>query len=784
MSSHVKTAGFFGPGIALMQRFPMSLKMLAMAAVLVVPLLLVGVLLVKSYGDVRRDALQELSGLRVVQGVTQVALATEDSLGEWRRAAKGDEKAKAGLASAQQKLRTAVQALDQAVQAESELALNQAWQPMRQALTALADGQTDAGNVYQQYLAQREALRSFASLAGETSGLLLDPFAQSYFLMDIVVERMLPLLQATAFLRNEGAMLLQQQAVTGGADASLITAAIRLGGQADGLIELAAQIEQRLASLKRADEPAPAGWSELKKETSVFAETVRMTLGGGALTTEAAQHLADGGKVMEAQLAFAQSASARLQALLQERADRARHQIIGVSAGGLLVLVLLIYGMVSFYRATMQGLRSLVAVIDQATQGDLTGQVEVRGRDEMAQMGQKFKLMLASLSALVADVRSVATVLGFMGHQLVEDSGQLAGRTQSQAAALEEATANVRETAETVTRNGQAVQEVSRVSEVLHRETEQASSLMHQTVQGMGTLQATSQRMNEIIGVIDSIAFQTNILALNAAVEAARAGEAGRGFAVVAAEVRNLAQRTQAAAGEVRSLIADSTGRVQSSVTEIRSVNDVMDKLVQGIRDIAVRIDSMAVASNQQSEALKEVVQAMGDIDTVTYENAAMVDRTSARSHQLMESTEDLSRSVQHMRLSQGTADVAMRMVNEALAHIQAVGLDRAAEDFYRPGRFLDRDLYIFVLDREGTYRIMGADRAKSGMHTRELPGVDADKLMHDIIDRVDGGGGWVEYNIVNPVTGDVRGKSSFVLPIDAQLVVGCGAYRSALADR
>jgi hypothetical protein len=305
---------------------------------------------------------------------------------------------------------------------------------------------------------------------------------------------------------------------------------------------------------------------------------------------------------------------------------------------------------------------------------------------------------------------------------------------------------------------------------------------MHQTMQGMGTLQATSQRMTEIIGVIDSIAFQTNILALNAAVEAARAGEAGRGFAVVAAEVRSLAQRSQSAAGEVRQLIVESTNRVQSSVKEIGSVNDVMERLVVGIRDIAARIDSMAAASSQQSAALKEVVQAMGEIDTVTYENAAMVDRTSKRSNELLGHTSVLDAAVQTMSITQGTADIAMRMAKEALEHIRNVGYERATEDFYdKQGRFIDRDLYIFVFDRDGTYRVMGADRAKTGSRLHDAPGLDADALLRDAWERADTGGGWVEYNIVNPVTGQVRGKSSFVLPINDQLLVGCGAYRSAL---
>ncbi len=454
----------------------------------------------------------------------------------------------------------------------------------------------------------------------------------------------------------------------------------------------------------------------------------------------------------------------------------------GLLALGLLAVLVLLYGLGAFFASLMGGLGRLSTVVGQATQGDLRADVGLRGKDELSDIGRQVEVMLTRLSELVADVRSASAVLGYVGQNLVEDSQQLSDRTQSQAANLEEATANIREVADTVTRNADAVQEVSRVSASLHDDTERASGLMQQTMSGMGTLQSTSQRMTEIIGTIDSIAFQTNILALNAAVEAARAGEQGRGFAVVASEVRSLAQRSQAAAAEVRSLIAESTNRVQSSVKEIRSVNEVMERLVQGIRDITARIDEMASASSQQSNSLTEVVQAVGDLDTLTYENSAMVERTTQRSTGLMVRTTELNQAVKHMLLRQGTADEAMQFALAALAHIRAAGYERASEDFYKkPGRFIDRDLYIFVLDRAGTYRVMGADRNKTGTRVHDAAGIDAERFLHDVWERAEQGGGWVEYNIVNPVTRDVRGKSSFVLPVNDELVVGCGAYRSAL---
>jgi signal transduction histidine kinase len=190
----------------------------------------------------------------------------------------------------------------------------------------------------------------------------------------------------------------------------------------------------------------------------------------------------------------------------------------------------------------------------------------------------------------------------------------------------------------------------------------------------------------------------------------------------------------------------------------------------------------MADGSTKQSIALNEVVQAVGDLDRVTIENSSLVDRTQHRSSRLMQRSRQLEDAVTHIQLRQGTADEALAFATRAHALVQQVGFEQAAQQFHdKDGGFVDRDLYIFVFDREGVYRVMGADKARVGTTLFEAPGVDAQQLLDDAWERCDAGGGWVEYNIINLVNNTVRGKSSYVLPLDDQRLIGCGAYRGAI---
>lgn len=501
---------------------------------------------------------------------------------------------------------------------------------------------------------------------------------------------------------------------------------------------------------------------------------------------ESAKSLMDlGDKVLASGRAFRHDASSTLLAKLETRAMASLRSAVWLGGLACTGFLLAVYFLLSFSQATISTLSVLHAGLQEGTRGNLAVKVNPHGTDELALIGLEFEKMLSVLSSLVADVRSASSMVTHVGGQLVEDGHSLSQRTQSQAASLEEATSNVGEVSDTVARNSEAAQEVSMMTKSLHQEAENATDLMARTVDGMGELQTTSNRMTEIIGTIDGIAFQTNLLALNAAVEAARAGEQGKGFAVVAAEVRSLARRSQTAAGEVRSMIADSAARVGTTVQAIEAVNHLMSSLVTGIREIAQNVDTMAEGSVKQSIALAEVVQAVGDLDKVTIENSGLVDRTSHRSNRLMQRSRQLEQAVTHIKLRQGTADEALALAKRAHALVQSMGFDGAFPIFHDPrGGYVDRDLYVFVLDREGLYRVMGADQRRVGTSLSEAPGVDAQQLLEDAWERCNQGGGWVEYNIVNPVTGDVRGKTSYVLPIDQNLLIGCGAYRGALTEQ
>lgn len=453
---------------------------------------------------------------------------------------------------------------------------------------------------------------------------------------------------------------------------------------------------------------------------------------------------------------------------------------MALSIAGLFLIGLLIwlYFIASFFKASRIDRERAEYAMGLAAHGNLAVKA-ASGIDSLGNFGRHLDGMMTKMSAIVANIRTAAVLLGDTGKKLVDNTRSLSERAGAQGQHLQQTSLHVKHVSETVARNASASQEISMMTESLHKEAQSAGVMMQKAVQSMGPLRVTSGRMSEIIGTIDGIAFQTNLLALNAAVEAARAGEQGRGFAVVAAEVRNLAKRSQAAAAEVRGLIAESSVRVDDTVSGIEEVNVLMESLVSGIAEIAMNVNVMAEGSAAQSSALEEVVNAVGDLDVLTQENAGLIERAAENSDRMIAQASALEISVGDIQLRQGTADQARQMVFDAMVHIRSVGLEQAHLDFQDAnGPFIDRDLYVFVFDRQGYYRVHGAAPQKDGTHLGEIAGLDAQQLVADAWRVCDEDqSGWVNYTITNPLTGEVQAKSSYVVPLDDEQLLGCGCY-------
>jgi len=448
--------------------------------------------------------------------------------------------------------------------------------------------------------------------------------------------------------------------------------------------------------------------------------------------------------------------------------------VVGVAA--------LAYFMLSFYVSFMGDFRQVLVSMQQTASGNLRTVLKANGNDELAELTRLLDRTIGNLSAMVAEVRSNSALVAHAGKSLAMGNRDLAERTEQQAANLEQTAASVHELSSTVHQNaetaGDSDQQAARVRDV----AESGAQSMGRAVSSVEVIQKSAQQMNEIIGVIDSLAFQTNILALNAAVEAARAGEQGRGFAVVANEVRNLAQRSAASSKEIRQLIETSRMQVDASVSQIRTAGSSIAEIVNGVRGVAANMSLISASSAEQSNGLSEISSAVTQLDQITQRNAQMVERAVVQANQLENRAAHLSKAVSSFMLQQGTAEEAMVLVYRAIEHRNRSARDAFVRELTEPAKnFHDRDMYVFALDRQGVYRAFGGKPEKVGSRVQDIAGVDGQALLENIVAQAEVEPGWVEYDIANPVTGAIQGKMSYVVKVD-DLYVGCGVYKTVAA--
>ncbi|WP_318366699.1 methyl-accepting chemotaxis protein [Enterobacter sp.] len=317
--------------------------------------------------------------------------------------------------------------------------------------------------------------------------------------------------------------------------------------------------------------------------------------------------------------------------------------IISVLAVVLAVIISVWFGIKSVLIAPLQ---RLVESIRHIAGGDLEQHIEVHGTNEMGQLADSLRHMQGELVRAVGDVRRGADAIYSGASEISSGNNDLSSRTEQQAASLEETAASMEELTATVKQNAENARQASHLALSASETAQKGGKVVDNVVQTMRDIAGSSQKIADIISVIDGIAFQTNILALNAAVEAARAGEQGRGFAVVAGEVRNLAQRSAQAAREIKGLIEDSVGRVELGSTLVESAGETMDEIVNAVTRVTDIMGEIASASDEQSRGIDQVGLAVAEMDRVTQQNASLVEESAAAAAALEEQASRLTQAV------------------------------------------------------------------------------------------------------------------------------------------
>jgi methyl-accepting chemotaxis protein len=293
-----------------------------------------------------------------------------------------------------------------------------------------------------------------------------------------------------------------------------------------------------------------------------------------------------------------------------------------------------------------------VHAVMRIAKGDLETKIESPGRDELSWLRAELNGMRKKLRTLVSDVRTSVQSVACASDEIARGNGDLSARTESQAGALQQTSSTMKQLADMVRSNAQHADGARGEVGQMRAVAEQGGRIMDDVVQRMTDIRASAVRINDIIGVIDGIAFQTNILALNAAVEAARAGEQGRGFAVVAAEVRSLAQRSAGAAREVKTLIGDSSDKVESGSKLVHSAGLTMREIQERVARVAAIVSDITRAGTQQSDGITQVHAAVAQIDDVTQRNAALVEQVAAASQSLREQASRLTASMAAFKIA------------------------------------------------------------------------------------------------------------------------------------
>jgi methyl-accepting chemotaxis protein len=642
-------ATLISPAVRLMRRLNLASKFVLVAGAFMLPLLYLLYTVVSDRRAVYEFTAKEVIGSKVTVAYAEVLGPALAWRGNSLAAAAGyPDAAQARDAAAQQvqaaltKFAAFLNAQGDPLGAKPELAkLEQLWSKARDAKHA------DVHSTWEAAVEVTTAFRDFSEWIANNSNLALDPDADSYALMVAYTSELPRLMDALGRARAVGRYLAKGQVAD---DAEMFMAM----HNADALIdEYLARARGALAGAMAVNPSATKALSLDSLDTVEQKIVPRID----AEFAWGAPAKADGDawwNTLSAELKrlneLRSASGAAMDALLEAREDRLQRAMWAAVGFAALFVGLGMYLLTGFYSASFRAFAALDRRIDQLARGDLSTPNKLDGSDELVKAGNRLGEAMGDLSLLVLQVRSSAEEISASVQEIAAGNQDLSQRGSQLAAIVEETSASTSTLEETVGVNMASAQEANELVQNAAQVAGKGGAVVEQAVQAMNDITESSKKIGDIIQVIDTIAFQTNILALNAAVEAARAGEQGRGFAVVAGEVRALAQRSAAAAREIKGLIQDSIDTVNDGGTYVNEAGNTMTEMVKAIERVTSLMGDITTQSQSQARQIRELGAAIREVDGTVQQNAALVEETAASTAALADRARSLTESTAQFR--------------------------------------------------------------------------------------------------------------------------------------
>ncbi len=529
----------------------------------------------------------------------------------------------------------------------AELGTAMLFAAVKQTHAALGAAGGSAEEVFAVHTRFTTALLDVLGQATDGSNLTLDPDLDSYFVMDASLFRSPQLVELVGRLGGTGAAVLAAGKAT-------TTQLVALGNTGPLIEYHDLQMKAGFAKSVGATPELKAvlNGTEAYKATDDFLALVHGNFfGSGGVQGDRAAFVAAADRAVAAHVKLADEMFGALDGLLAKRIDSMKAERNVTTATIVVFLLVGVYLFYSFFLVTKGGLREVQKHLEAMTDGDLTTRINPWGKDEAAGLMGTLSNVQRSLRAIVSQVRGSSESIVHASSEIASASMDLSARTEQTASSLEESASSMEEISSTVKHTADSVRRVAEVAAGNSLAAARGGEVVAQVVSTMQDINASSNKISDIIGTIDGIAFQTNILALNAAVEAARAGEQGRGFAVVASEVRSLAQRSAQAAREIKALITASVGKVEAGTQIVQGAGQTMEELVGNARRMNDLLSEISTAAAEQSSGVAQVGSAVNELDRMTQQNAALVEETAAAASSLKDQAVGLAAEVSKFRL-------------------------------------------------------------------------------------------------------------------------------------